>query len=405
MIEKLTSVRANFRKFLCLFVSLYFVFSMNAQILKPGFNPNEYSELLRITARQRGPISDTLYPAPLKYDLAYTSPSVGMDNGWQLWVPKKGEAKVGVISLRATTSAHSSWAENLYSAMVAAKGSIKINDSFTFNYKLAENTKANIHVGWLIGTAFIQKDIQPKMDSLYQKGYKDFIIFGHSQGGALSYLLTSYYHYQQEQGKLPKDITFKTYGSAAPKPGNLYYAYDYEDFTQKGWGYNVVNTSDWVPETPPSVQTNRDFVNSNPFKYTKQGTKNLSFLKRIVVRSKMNGIDRKFNRARKKFNKIMGKQFEGIVKSYLPDLQKEVQLESLNYQRCGNQISLLANDQYYDYFIHDNKNVFRNHMMDAYQILLEIHYGKELDPEYIIYTNKKFPFYLKPKIPTLHKDK
>ncbi len=93
---------------------------LNGQHLKPGFNPNEYSEFLRITARQRGPIPDTLFPTPIKYDQVYNSPSVGMDNGWQLWVSnEKANFRSAVLSIRATTSHQRSWFENLYSYIIS----------------------------------------------------------------------------------------------------------------------------------------------------------------------------------------------------------------------------------------------------------------------------------------------
>ncbi len=94
---------------------------------------------------------------------------------------------------------------------------------------------------------------------------------GHSQGGAIAYLLTAHFYNLQQQGKLPADIRFKTYCSAAPKPGNLYFAYDYETTTRGGWACNVVNAADWVPETPFSVQTVSDFNTTNPFVNAKKG--------------------------------------------------------------------------------------------------------------------------------------
>jgi hypothetical protein len=63
-----------------------------------------------------------------------------------------------------------------------------------------------------------------------------------------------------------KDIKFKTYCSAAPKPGNLYFSYDYEADNQIGWSFTVVNGADWVPELPVSIQSIGDFNKTNPFK-------------------------------------------------------------------------------------------------------------------------------------------
>jgi hypothetical protein len=140
--------------------------------------------------------------------------------------------------------------ENLYAAMVPANGKLILDNADTFNYCLAPGNKAAVHVGWLIGTAFLSKDIVPKIDSLYKSGIKDLLLMGHSQGGAINYLLTAYLYSLQKQNILPGDIRFKTYCSAAPKPGNLFFAYYFESITENGWAFNVVNSADWVPETP-----------------------------------------------------------------------------------------------------------------------------------------------------------
>jgi len=77
-----------------------------------------------------------------------------------------------------------------------------------------------------------------------------------------------------------KNLTIKTYASAAPKPGNLYYAYEYEAMTQNGWAFNVVNSADWVPEGPFSIQTTNDYNTLNPFKYIDVALQKTSFPKK-----------------------------------------------------------------------------------------------------------------------------
>ncbi|WGH75131.1 lipase family protein [Tenacibaculum tangerinum] len=375
---------------LCCFSSAYMLFG---QVLKPGFNPNEYAEMLRIGMQQNNPVPDTVFPKALKFDVSYESPTMGMGNAWQLWTAKPNNPlKVAVISLRATTEESSSWAENLHSVMVNATGKLSLEKNFTFNYRLAKNQRASVHIGWLIGTAYLQRDITPKIDSCYQKGIKDFIITGHSQGGALSYLLRAYYQYEQLAGRIPSDITFKMYASAAPKPGNLYFAQDYESYTQKGWSYNVVNSEDWVPQVPLSMQTMGDFAASNPFKYYKKGTEDLPLLSRWVVRGKFKGIMRRMDRSKRKYNRIMGKEFGVLVQEFLPEYKIKSDYTSTNYQRCGNQITLLADEDYYIHVRRNHPNVFRNHGLDAYQLLLETYYAQELASEYVIYANNTYPF-------------
>ncbi len=389
----------NIRFVLLITACLYFNSSW-AQHLQPGFDPNEYAELLRITARQRGPIPDSLFPEPLRFKLSFTSDSLGMDNSYQIWTAKSDTVKQAVISLRATTIHPISWAENLYCPMIPAKGQIKIADDLIYDYQFAEHADATVHLGWLIGTAFIERDVIPRLLSLYDSGIKDIYIFGHSQGGAISYLLTSSLHYMQENGAIPKDIQFKTYGSAAPKPGNLFYAYDFEKISLGGWFYNVVSDQDWVPEAPMSIQTVDAYSVSNPFLHINKMTKDLSLIKKIVVRGKFNGVKRNLTRAERKMNRIMGKQFTTIVKGYLKEYKPPKHFdENANYQRAGNQRTLVANAVYFDYLPDAQRKYFRNHMMDAYQLLLEIYYGDLLHDDYKIYLNKRYPFLKNPPIP------
>src|SRR5690606_37934119 len=109
-------------------------------------------------------------------------------------------------SVRGTTEKAESWLANFYAAMVPAKGELHLSNDDIFKYNLASNPKAAVHVGWLLGTAILSKEIVPKIKEQYQKGTKSILITGHSQGGAICYLLTSYLYSLQLSGELPKDI-------------------------------------------------------------------------------------------------------------------------------------------------------------------------------------------------------
>lgn len=235
-------------------IILFYNFAV-AQNLKPGFDRKEYLELLKLTAKHTNPETFKDVPAPDNFKLQYRSPITGMDNAWELWTNASGGA---AISVRGTTVKTESWLENFYAAMVPAEGQLKLSPSNTFSYRLAEHPDAAVHVGWLLGLASMAPNIVQHIDSCYKKGIRNFSLVGHSQGGGITFLLTAYLYQLQKQNLLPKDIRFKTYCSAGPKPGNLFFAYEYEEMTQDGWAYNVVNASDWVPEVPLTVQTTDD---------------------------------------------------------------------------------------------------------------------------------------------------
>ncbi|MES2779197.1 MAG: lipase family protein [Bacteroidota bacterium] len=352
-----------------LFLLLLITQTAFAQNLKPGFDKNEYTEFLRITVEQFDSVYQSKFEKPKQYQMVYRSKVIGMDNRWELWWNEQD--KVALISLRGTTLETISWIENFYAAMVPATGIMKLNDSTSFSYKLAENDRAAVHVGWLTGMAYIATDLMPHLDSCIQKGVTQFIVSGHSQGGALTFLLTSHLRYLQKQQRIPAAVQFKSYCSAAPKPGNLYYAYDYETITQGGWSYTVVNTSDWVPETPISIQTADDFNPTNPFVNAKDGISKQKFPNNLVMKYVYNSLDKPTKEARDTYQKYLGKEVSKIVQKHLVGYSPPTFYNSNNYMRVGPFIILNPDAEYAIKFPEDPKQIFRHHLMAPYLYLID----------------------------------
>lgn len=355
---------------LCLLLApVFFLFNGNAysQKLKPGFDLAELSELLCVSARTGGArsyVSDSNYIAePRVYKLAYRSGEMGLKNLWELW--GSGD-HVAVICIRGTTTHPDSWLANFYAAMVPAKGELYLADNDTFRYMLSPDPRAAIHIGWLVATAFLSREILPAMDSAIKAGTKDFIITGHSQGGAISYLLTSYLVSLRESGRIPADVTIKTYCTAAPKPGNLYYAYDFELKTKGGWAFNVVNTEDWVPETPVSIQTVRDYSEVNPFKTAKSMMRRLSFPQNIVLKYVYNRLDKPSRRAQRNFEKYLGRLLGKEVRKRIKGLKFDGYYHSSHYVRTGQTILLKPDADYYRRFPNDESKIFIHHLHHPY---------------------------------------
>ncbi|WP_276483125.1 lipase family protein [Paraflavitalea pollutisoli] len=341
--------------------------------LKPGFDKREYLDMLRIA----GHITDSalakeMSAAPLEYKSVYKSPEVGLMNQWQLWI--RQDKKVGVISLRGTVAATASWLENFYAATVPATGSLQINDSTTFTYKLAESPAATVHVGWLVGLAHMAPDIASHIKTWYQQGIKEFIVVGHSQGGALTILTRSWLHYQTQSGALPKDIVYKTYSSAAPKPGNMPYVYDYDFITRVGWSFTVVNALDWVPETPFSLQSLDDFNEVNPFVNVSASLKQLPWIARTYLNHSFNSMRRTARRSQKKFQKYLGKMVYKQVRKTLPQLKQPAYAPGSNFMRAGTPIILMPDEAYHKAHVFDGKNVFLHHMPLSYYQLVTRQY-------------------------------
>lgn len=356
----------NFSR-LILFFLLLSTLSVSAQTLKPGYDKEEYLEMLRITQFQIDtPWQALEVPQPYHHKLAYRSPEMGMKNRWDLWVNGKNDA---VISIRGSVGEMLSWLENGYAAMVPAQGSLKISADYTFEYHLADNPMATVHVGWLSGLAFLSKDIMTHLDSCINVGIKQFYLVGHSQGGAINYMLTAYLYDLQKKGRIPADVRFKTYCSAAPKPGNLYFAYDYEYTTRSGWAYNVINPVDWVPEVPFSIQTKNDFNPVNPFTDAKQMIKKQKFPINLFLGIMYNQLMNPPAKAVKNYRKNLGKRAHKMICRTIPDFQMPVYAKNVNYVRTGTTILLHPDETYYSKFPDSKTNIFCHHFIAPYYFL------------------------------------
>jgi len=351
--------------------------SAAAQVLRPGFDKAEYLEMLRLHVRMGGTDSALWagIPKPKYFRLTYRSPVVGLDNRWDLWTRADGAVPQAVISVRGTTLKPESWLQNFYAAMLPARGELRLTKTRTFAYQLADNPRAAVHAGWLLGLAVQSEGILHGIDSCYRAGTRDFIVMGHSQGGAIAYLLTSHLRSLQAQGKLPADMRIKTYCSAGPKPGNLYYAYDYERATSAGnagsWAVNVVNPADWVPEMPLTVQTEQDFNPVNPFAVLPAMSKKLPLSKRLALGYAVGQLSRPAARTQRRYQRYLGRLAGGAVLKTLPDYQAPAFYPSGNYQRAGPPVVLPADAAYYAKFPNNPSQLFLHHLFQAYYYLAE----------------------------------
>jgi thiol-disulfide isomerase/thioredoxin len=356
------------RVLLFLFQLLVVDISAQSSVIKPGFDKEEFIELLKVSSRQGDTLYNPNFPAPQFFEKVYRSSVMGLANRWDLWLSYESTA---VISIRGTTMEAASWLENFYAAMVPAKGQLKLSNDFVFDYHLCDDEKAAVHTGWLIATAFLSKDILPKLDSLSNIGVKQFYIMGHSQGGAIAYLLTAHFLNLQKEKKISEQLVFKTYCSAAPKPGNLYFAYAYEKMTQGGWSFTVVNSADWVPEAPFSIQTTMDFNPANPFANAKNVIKKAPFSKRIAMNYFYNSLDKPTKKANKRYQKQLGTTLEVFIKKSLPEYETPTFFNSNNYVRTGDNIVLFADSNYYNLFPIDKEKIWTHHAFEPYLYLCE----------------------------------
>ncbi|GAA4448615.1 hypothetical protein GCM10023092_01440 [Rurimicrobium arvi] len=336
--------------------------------LRAGFDAGEYAELMYISART-GALSPDYYkhiPKPATHQLVYRSAPVGLDNLWELW---GGPQQSAVISLRGTTAAALSWLANFYAGMVPANGSVQVSDSFRFDYRLAQHPRATVHVGWLLSLGFLSREILPRLDSCYRAGVRDLSIIGHSQGGALTYLLTAQLRMMQQSGAFA-GMRIKSYASAGPKPGNLYFAYDYENLTRGGWAFNVVNAADWVPETPVSIQTIRDFNKTNPFAGAGSVIRKQKVPVRWALAHAYRRLDKSTRKAEKIYRRYLARTAGKIVRKSLQSFRTPVYETGMDYTRAGNYVVLMPDSAYYRRFPDSDTAVFVHHLHAPYLYLL-----------------------------------
>jgi pimeloyl-ACP methyl ester carboxylesterase len=342
--------------------------------LQPVFDGKEYAELLSLTFHGSGIADSTMRgKTPDPYKREYRSEEVGLLNRWTLYLRNDN---VAVIDVRGTVNKTTSWLANFYATMIPATGSLQLNDTTTFSYQFATNPAAMVHTGWTISLGHLAPDIEQKINDYYsKKNVKEFLLFGHSQGGAITFLLRSYLGYQQQKGKIPADVVFKTYCSAAPKPGNMQYVYDFDFMTRLGWAYTVVNAADWVPESPFSIQTLKDFNPSNPFINTKATLKKQKLLIRVAGGMVYNKLERKPRKAQRTYEKYLGHVlYKKAIQKALPQLKQPAYTHGNNYMRAGTPIILMPDELYYQKFPDSPDTPFIHHLFAPYYYLVTQHY-------------------------------
>jgi hypothetical protein len=338
-----------------------------AQNLKPGFDKKEYIELIQAFSRWQDSTGYGDIPESKKYKTIYRAKENGLLNCWEMY----DGGDHSVISIRGSVDKPLSWMANFNSAMIPAQGQLKLSDSLIYDYHFADNIRAGVHVGWASSCGYLINDITSKIKEQYANGKRDFIIFGHSQGAAIAFLVTAQLKYYQQTELLPKDIQFKTYCSAGPKPGNLYFAYDYEASIQNGWSYTIVNAADWVPELPVSIQSLNDFNNTNPFKNIKEIINKRPFYEMPILEFVYSELTRYNNKAVNKHQLYLGTFVSKSIRHEIKGYENPKYMNSNYYVRCGNSIVLNPDEEYYTKFPDSDKTILIHHSLKAYLYLLK----------------------------------
>ncbi|HEY8387096.1 MAG TPA: hypothetical protein VIK74_00750 [Parasegetibacter sp.] len=340
--------------------------------LKPGFDQVECDDLLHLNAAFVDTTPGNRFEGYHEgYTFLYRSPSVGLDNMWDLWL--RSDSTV-VILLRGTTSDPRSILADFYCAMLPASGKIVLSPEDTVHYHLADDKRACLHGGFLIGFAYLSKDILPKLDSLYQLGYTNYLVSGHSQGGSLCYYVSAWLMHLKKSLTYPL-LQVKTYASAATKVGNMYFVYDYDNLSRAEWGFSIINSADPVPEMPfTTQQVDVDMNEPNPILNLMKRFNDLPFVQRVAVKSAFKKMIKKSAGSSKTYRKYLGGYSASFIKRFLPELELPEAYTSTYFMRPGVSISLLANDAYKEYYNGTSESYY-DHSIKAYRFLLRQYYA------------------------------
>jgi hypothetical protein len=232
--------------------------------MQPRFDLTEAKTLVAFCADIEGPTPPlAMPPIPANWTSVFLSPELGVfDNRWQLW--KNTQANEYAVVIRGTVGKPGSVILDLMAVMIPASGMLPVG-SVALPYKLAEDPKAAVHLGFALGTAILLYDstngILAKLREL-PSGAGVFVA-GHSQGASIATLVRSFLRYSPLLAD--KKFTYKSYLYAQAKPGNDHYGWDFGRVTSNtDSGYSVINSQDWVPQFPLTLQTFGTVNEPNP---------------------------------------------------------------------------------------------------------------------------------------------
>lgn len=259
--------------------------------------------------------------------------------------------------------------------MSPAEGHIVLAPGDTLDYQLATHPRAAVHTGFLIGFGYLAKDMLPKLDSLYATGYRNYLVAGHSQGGALSYYISAWLNYLARRGDYP-GLRIKTYASAPPKMGNMYFAYDYDNAMRSEWAFSIVNTSDPVPEMPfTTQQVDVDMTEPNPILRLMKRFDDLPFFQRLVLKRAFNKMRRGAAKSSRAYQKYLGGYTAKFIQDMTPGLVIPDTVNTTYFVRPGVPITLMTDNAYVDYFQDLAKEgPYYHHNPTTYRYLLRQYY-------------------------------
>lgn len=173
-------------------------------------------------------------------------------------------------------------------------------------------------------------------------------------------------------------IKVKSYASAPPKMGNMYFVYDFDNANSSLWSYSVVNTADPVPEMPfTTQQVDVDMNEPNPILNLVKRFDDLPLLKRVVFKGTFRKMQNRARKSSEAYQKYLGKYVGGFLHASLPELKLPDPVKTTYFLRPGVPITLSVNTAYWKKF--EGAPNYFHHGIDSYRFLLRQYYSDVVD--------------------------
>lgn len=222
---------------------------------RPGFSTDEALNLAAVCSNLNGPVSDAPQPA--------------MPGNWSMVTTIKTGIYDNEAWLLRNTSRHASMAPQLCLAFRGTMDNpLSIWEDADLEMVPAVNysnrAQSMIHQGFKKGIESLLPDIQHAINPILEaakvaKERVEVYVTGHSQGAALAALFTSWVRCSGFANA--PYMRMKSYYFAQPKPGNDYFADDFNErhcfakaYDNASWAYRVSNDQDFVPQMPLTIE-------------------------------------------------------------------------------------------------------------------------------------------------------
>ena len=314
-----------------------------------AFNVDEAKAMIAISANLEGvtaPLPLPAIPPDWGTQPIFNSPELGAyKNKWQLW--KNQDNLRYAVVIRGTIDNPTSIWEDLMAVMIPATGSLAVN-SVSFNYKLAEDPTASVHLGFTLGMAILLYDsasgILTQLEKFCPANGAEILLVGHSQGAAIATLCQSFLIYSDFFKS--NGYGYRGYFYAQPKPGNDHYGWDFESLARRfnSPAFCITNTQDWVPQVPLTLQGFLRLNTPNPLSVMTDGKWFYylhQFLSRLLRwRLKRSHLKKHANQL-KILESTLVKQTHTHFGKTAPAASLEIE-PTLNFVNCGVPITLIG---------------------------------------------------------------